>query len=163
MRHELPRSGPATNVEADGHADSGDALLQETKTVQQRLPVIEESLQVTKVEVDKGGYRIAKRVETREQLVDELLRDERVEIERRPMGLPLAGMDAPEMRYEGDTLIVPVVEEVLVTEKRLVLVEEVRITRVHGTHRKPQTVTLRKEEIVVDRLAAREPSSDQSS
>jgi hypothetical protein len=32
-------------------------------------------------------------------------------------------------RQEGDTLVLPVVEEVLVTEKRLMLREEIRITR----------------------------------
>ncbi len=124
---------------------------------------MEERLQIDKIEVDLGGYRIAKRIETRDQTIDELLCNHRVEIERRPIGLQLPGKDAPEARYEGDTLIVPVVEEVLVTEKRLVLVEEVRITRVRGTYRKPQTVSLRKEEIFVERLAPEESSKGQSS
>jgi stress response protein YsnF len=59
---------------------------------------------------------------------------------------------APQTRYEGETLVVPVLEEVLVTEKRLVLVEEIRITRVRDTHRQPQTVTLRKDHIEIERL-----------
>ncbi len=37
--------------------------------------------------------------------------------------------DTPVQRQEGDTLILPVTEEVLVTEKRLLLREEIRITR----------------------------------
>ncbi len=37
--------------------------------------------------------------------------------------------EAPPQRQEGDTLILPVVEEVLVMEKRLMLREEIRITR----------------------------------
>lgn len=117
------------------------------------LPVIDESVHVDKRAVDTGGYRISKKVEARRELVDELLLNHRVEIERRPVGLQLAGNDVPEPRYEGDTLIVPVLEEVLVTEKRLMLVEEVRITRVQGTHRQPQEVTLRKEEVSIERLA----------
>jgi hypothetical protein len=37
--------------------------------------------------------------------------------------------EPPVQRQEGDTLILPVVEEVLVVEKRLMLREEIRITR----------------------------------
>ena len=69
------------------------------------------------------------------------------------MGIRLEGNEVPEARYEGNTLVISVVEEVLVTEKRLVLVEEVRITGTHGTHRAPQQVSLRKETVSVERLA----------
>ena len=120
------------------------------------LPVIEEKLQVRKRLVEEGGVRISKQVESREVVVDEVLRNERVEVERRPIGLRLEGDDIPKPRHEGDTWIVPVIEEVLVTEKRLVLVEEVRITRSQGTHHAPQRVTLRKEKVLVERL---EPES----
>ncbi|MCU1257248.1 MAG: hypothetical protein JWO80_133 [Bryobacterales bacterium] len=37
--------------------------------------------------------------------------------------------EPPVQRQEGDTLVLPVVEEVLVVEKRLMLREEIRITR----------------------------------
>jgi uncharacterized protein (TIGR02271 family) len=133
------------------------------QTAVRSIPVVEESLQVTKEVVDRGGYRINKRVETRKELVDELLRTEHVEIERRQLNTELADDAIPQTRQEGDTLIVPVIEEILVTVKRLVLVEEVRITRTHGTHRKTQTFTLRKENIEVERLAAEDPSAVKSS
>ena len=120
------------------------------------VPVVEETAALEKVAVDRGGWRITKRIETRDERIDELLRHENVHIERRPVGVPIA--EAPPTRYEGDTLVVPVLEEVLVTEKRLVLVEEVRITRVQGTHRQPQTVTLRREDVAIERLEAEEPS-----
>jgi hypothetical protein len=44
------------------------------------------------------------------------------------------------------------VEEVLVTEKRLVLKEELRLTLERTEERKPQTVILRGEEATVERL-----------
>lgn len=69
-----------------------------------------------------------KRVATTTGTVDEALRDFRVEIGRRKIGTPLAGLDMPVARYGGATLVIPVVNEVLVTQRRLVLVEEVRIT-----------------------------------
>ena len=114
------------------------------------VPVVEETAEVRKVEVDQGGWRVVKRVTTDTQVVDEELQSEKVEIERRPIGQPV--VMAPQTRYEGETLVVPVVEEVLVTEKRLVLVEEIRITRVKATHRQPQTVTLRRDQIDIERL-----------
>ncbi len=128
-----------------------------------KLPVIEESLQVTKQVVDRGGYRISKRVETHEELVDELLRTEQVEIERRPINTAITEGAIPQTRQEGDTLIVPVIEEMLITVKRLVLVEEVRITRIQAMHRKPQTFTLRKEHIEIERLAGEDASTGESS
>ncbi len=38
------------------------------------------------------------------------------------------------------------------TEKRLVVTEEIRITRVPGTHRMPQQVELRREQIDIEKL-----------
>ena len=132
---------------------------QKVATTSETVPLIEETLQVDKVARDRGGYRITKRVETRQELVDPPLRHHQVEIERRPIGRRLEGTTLPEPRYEGDTYIVPVIEEVLVTEKQLVLVEEVRITRVRGTHHAPQHVTLRKEDISIERLDQENPST----
>jgi uncharacterized protein (TIGR02271 family) len=127
------------------------------------VPVIEEIAQIEKRTVHKGGYRITKHVSTRQETVDELLRDQHVTVERRPMGRRLEGPDIPEQRYEGDVLVIPVVEEILVTEKHLVLVEEIRITRLQATHRNSHQVTLRKEEVSIERLEADDASAAESS
>ena len=124
------------------------------------LPVIEELLHVEKREVPGAGYRLRKRVDTRVATIDEPLRNYKVEIERIPVNAPLGSDDIPEPRYEGDTLVIPVIEEVVVTEKRLVLTEEIRVTRVHGTHRAPQNVELRKEHIDIERLEPPSPTTD---
>ncbi len=129
------------------------------KGLQGVVPILEETANVQRVAVDQGGWRITKNVTATEQLVDEELQDVRVQIERRPLGTQLSGSEVPQTRYEGNTLVIPVLEEVLVTEKRLVLVEEVRITQVRGRHRKPQQVNLRKESVSVERL---EPLASQS-
>jgi len=60
--------------------------------------------------------------------------------------------EAPEIRHEGDTTIIPVLEEVLVVEKRLILREELHIIRRREEHRDPQKVTLRKENVEVERV-----------
>ncbi len=121
------------------------------------LPIVAESIDIGKVAVDRGGYRITKRVEARDVLVDELLRHETVEIERRPLDRELAEGEVPAVRYEGDTMIVPVVKEIVVTQKRLVLVEEIHIARIGGTHRDPRSVTVREEHIEIERLGAETP------
>lgn len=123
------------------------------------MPVIEESLEVSTAKVDQGGYRFTRKIEARNQIVDQWLRDQRIDIERRPMAVPLQSGELPEIRYEDDVLVMPVVEEVLVTEKRWVLVEEVRIRRIAGTKHHTQTVTLHRQDVAIERLEA-ESSSD---
>ena len=117
------------------------------------LPVIEETVRLDKRTKDKGGWRITRRTGTRDELVEATLRGEDVVIERRPIDRVVDQIPAP--RYEGDTLVVPVVEERLVTERRLVLVEEVHVKRVPYERRERQTLALRKDEIMIDRLVAR--------
>ena len=57
----------------------------------------------------------------------------------------------PEVRQEGDTTIIPIVEEILVVERRLVLKEEVHIRRVRTTEHHKEAVMLRYQEAVVTR------------
>ena len=64
-------------------ADTGDA----EKSL--KVPLLSEALDITKVEVDRGGYRIHKRVATRIENVKETLNFSSVEIERRAIGTPL--------------------------------------------------------------------------
>ena len=59
-------------------------------------------------------------------------------------------MISPPVRYEGDTIIIPVIKEVLV--KRNLLVEEVRITKRTGETVVQQQVALRKENVTVERF-----------
>jgi stress response protein YsnF len=54
------------------------------------------------------------------------------------------------VRQEGETTIIPVVEEVV--EKRLKLAEEVRVTKQQTTKHEPQAIPLRRQTVVVERL-----------
>ena len=123
-----------------------------------RIPVIEQSLDIAKRVVAHGGYRVTKRVDAVEHVVDEALRRQTVHIERVPIGRLLDGLTPPSSRQEGDTIVVPVVKEVLVTEKRLMLVEEVRVRRVDAEDRDPQTFVLNEESIVIERVDAGSPA-----
>ena len=86
---------------------------------------------------------------------------ENAEIETIPIGRQI--FEIPPIRHEGDTTIVPIVEEVLHTERRLILKEEIRITRRKTTEQFHDRVTLRYQEAVITRIqSATEPVDDAS-
>ena len=85
----------------------------------------------------------------RVEQIDEPLTTEEVVVERVPVNRPVD--EAPTIRHEGDTLVIPLLEEVLVVEKRLVLREEVHVRKVHKEVHSPQEVSLRSEEIEITR------------
>jgi uncharacterized protein (TIGR02271 family) len=110
--------------------------------------------------VETGRVRV--RVVTREhdETVEVPLTTETVDVERVPIGREIDAI--PASRQEGDTLVVPVVEEVVVTQRKLVLKEELRLRRVHLTEQHRETVTLRRQEAVVERLPAEPKPDDQA-
>ena len=115
------------------------------------VPVVAEELAVGKREVEAGRVRITKLVREEQQTVDQPLFAEQVVVERVPVNRVV--QTAPAVRHEGDTMIVPLLEEVLVVEKRLMVREELRVTKRRTETHQPQTVTLRKEDVKVERLA----------
>lgn len=118
-----------------------------------KIPVIREELAVSKRQVEGSGVRVSKTVDTRTETVDLPLMQEEVRVERVTVNAQVAGDTLPATRYEGDILIVPVLEEVLVVEKRMMLKEELHITRVRHETRQPQEVVLRSEQVSVADLA----------
>ncbi len=118
------------------------------------VPVIEEELRVGKRVVETGRVRVTKTVHEHEEVVDEPLMREEYDVERVRIDEFVDGPVGP--RHEGETLIVPVLEEVLVVEKRLVVREELRITRRQTEERRPQRVKLLSEEVSVERSDADE-------
>ena len=122
-----------------GAMEAGDRLV---------IPTYEEVLVPSTHEVELGAVRIHKRVEAipYETLVE--LQHDDVSVERVAIGSPITAMPAP--RHEGNTLVIPVVEEIVVTEKRLVLREEIRVTRRQVTEQVPVNETLRREVVEIE-------------
>lgn len=121
------------------------------------IPVVEEILEVNRQQVDTGGVRLRKTVEEREELVQQPLRREELAVEHVPLNRVVT--EAPQIRYEGETLVVPVLEEVLVVQKKLLLREEVRITRQVHEDTSAERVTLRSEHLDVQRFTDEKPAS----
>jgi uncharacterized protein (TIGR02271 family) len=109
----------------------------------------EEHLKIDKRVRETGRVLVQQRVETHSEEVDEEFWREAVEIERVPVD---RFVDQPaEVRTEGDTTIVPVHEEVLVVEKRLMLKEELHLTKRTEDRREQRRVTLRSQSAHIER------------
>lgn len=136
---------------ADLESTDKRQALQQTGTREEVvIPLVAEQLAVTKQQVVSGRVRLNKLVREHQETVDEPLLREQVNVERVPINRVVS--EAVAVRHEGDTMIIPVLEEVLVVEKRLMLKEELHVTIQRTTVSEPQTVTLRSEEIQVKRI-----------
>ena len=117
------------------------------------LPIIEERAVVHREIVETGRVRLTRRMhETNEEISVPVQHDE-VDVERVPINQTLpAGALPPATRYEGDVLIIPVVREVAVVETRLLVVEELRVTKRQVTTTHTEPVHLRREELLIERI-----------
>ena len=112
------------------------------------IPVLQETVRVEQRQVETGLVRVRTTVSEREDIVDAVLRHETLHVERVPFDVVLT--QAPLVREEGDVLIIPVVEEVLVVEKRFRLTEEVRVTRSRSERPVQERVRLRTQGATVE-------------
>jgi stress response protein YsnF len=114
----------------------------------QHVPVVEETATVEKRSVPGQRVRVRTKTEFVDDVVQDTLTSEEFAISRVPKNQEIDA--APEIRVEGGTVIIPVVEEVLVIEKRLVLKEELHITRCATTERVAVPIRLRKQRVQVE-------------
>ena len=139
-----------------------------TQAVQQgpdamMIPVIEERVLVGKQQVETGRVRIHKTIQERQEEIDVPLLKERVEVERVKVDRWVEDPEnPPQPREEGDVTILPVLEEVLVVEKRLRVVEELHVRRHREQQVEKHTVELRKEVVDVERMPPETPPSLES-
>jgi len=112
------------------------------------IPLVEERVSVTKREVETGRYRIRVAVEERQETIPVELSHDEVEIERVPVNRTVTQL--PSVRLEGSTTVIPVVEEVVVVEKKLVLVEEIHVRRRGAVQTEQIPVTIRSERAEID-------------
>jgi uncharacterized protein (TIGR02271 family) len=113
------------------------------------IPVIEEALRVEKQVVETGRVVIRKSVHHETQTVDIPTQEELVHVERVRVNQVVE--TPPEVRYEGDTMIIPVLREEVVVSTRIVLVEELHVRKQTHTIPQRQEVQLRREEVHYER------------
>ena len=118
-----------------------------------RVPVIAEELAIGTRVVDTGrGVRIHKTVVEQPVTIDERLARDEVEVRHVPVDRIVNPDEAPVNRYEGDTLIVPILEEVLVVERRVRIKEELHITRIRREDHHQEEIVLKAEQVRVERF-----------
>ncbi|WP_138484516.1 YsnF/AvaK domain-containing protein [Dyadobacter bucti] len=127
-----------------------DAGMDSSTIEAQTMLVMEEKLVVTTENVETGRILVSKQVFQQEATFTGEITSEELIVERKEINEYVQTAPAA-VRQEGDVTIVSVVKEVLVVEKRLMLVEEMHITRRHHHDQKTFTETLRKEEVTISR------------
>jgi uncharacterized protein (TIGR02271 family) len=116
------------------------------------IPVVREELDIGRRERELGRVRVRKHVDVRERVVEAPVRYEEVEVQRVPVNAVVSPNAVPLAREEDGVLIVPVLEEVVVAQKVLMLKEELRITRRQRSGHSSQRIALRAERVDVERL-----------
>lgn len=124
------------------------------------IPVVEERPVVGKRLVERERVRLRSEVTTRQEPVKVVLLADELKVERVPIGRLAEHAEPP--RQEGDTYVMPVYEEVLVVEKRLMLKEEVRVTRVRRERLHEERVELRRADVRVERRGSNGNASGRS-
>lgn len=115
------------------------------------IPVVQEELHVDKKQVETGKVHVAKKVITEPVNVEVPVIQEDVVVEKKALNQYI-DTPPPGIRQEGDTTIISVVKEVLV--KRLVLVEEIHITKRRTETSAQVQENLRKEEVTINRITS---------
>jgi len=113
------------------------------------LNVLQEQVDIDKKLIESGKVYIHKKVHETDEEISVPVSHETVTINKVPVNKYVDV--APLVRNEGNTTIIPVIKEVLVIEKKLLLVEEVHVIKQIIEKTEEHTIPLRKEEIEVER------------
>ena len=114
------------------------------------MRLLEERASIDKGMVTTGKVRVVTHTETVDELVRAVLAGEEADVVTVELDQTVSG-PAPRMRTEDGVTIIPVLEEVLVVEKRLVLKREIRIRMRHTSETIEVPVKLRKQQAKVER------------
>jgi uncharacterized protein (TIGR02271 family) len=114
------------------------------------MPVVSEDVTVQTRRVERAKVRISKTVEEEQVTVHSEVARSEVSIERVPVD---RFIEQPvSVRQEGDTLIIPVLEEVPVVVMKMKLKEEVRVTTRIIAQPHPMQVAVRRESVSTERI-----------
>jgi uncharacterized protein (TIGR02271 family) len=116
-----------------------------------KVPVVEEQLNVGKREVGKGGVRVYTH-QTEQPVAEQVtLREEKVNVERRPVDRPVGDADLRNLTGER-TIEVTETREVPVVSKEARVVEEVVINKTAQERQETVRDTVRKTDVQVEQI-----------
>jgi stress response protein YsnF len=125
-----------------------------------KISLASEELAIVKRLVEGETARVRIETKSDDHVVSLTAAHEHIEVETVEIGREINEM--PEVRFEGNVTIVPVVEEQAVIVKRLILKQEVRLTRVRTEETVNETVALRSERAVIERLPPSIPNPSET-
>lgn len=114
------------------------------------VPIVEEEVAIGKRAVEGGTIRVRSHVETETVGEDVRLRDEHVEVERRPVDKTLRG-DAADAAFKDRKVSVTEHDEEAVVSKEARVTEEVVVKKDADEHVEHVEETVRKTDVEVDR------------
>jgi uncharacterized protein (TIGR02271 family) len=114
------------------------------------IPIVAEELEVGKREVERGGVRVQKRVSEIPVQEDVTLREERVNVDRRPADYTFHGTESE--AFQESVVEIREAYEELILNKKARVVEEVVIHKDVDEHTETVRETLRKTEVDVEPL-----------
>lgn len=154
----LEGSASASNLQGSSMSGSSLTGSQQRDTAMARdtntaaIPVVQEQLKVGKREVSRGGVRVYSRIVETPVNENVQLREEHVNVERRPVNEPISGLDAT--AFKEQSIEMRETAEEAVVEKSARVVEEVMINK-EVTQREQQIHdTVRHTEVEVEQLGA---------
>jgi len=115
------------------------------------IPIIEEQLRIDKKIIEKARYTFDKEVAEEQVELNIPLNQEHITIEKKEIN-QYVETAPPAVRYEGDTMIISVLREEAVIVKKIMLVEELHVTRHSSEEMHSSTHTVRKEKIIINKI-----------
>lgn len=141
--------GRAGSMTDNSLTDASDASMaaSDYQSDDASIPVVEERIRIGKRETAHGRVRV--RAYTVEEPVRESvdLREERVEVERRPVDRPLTDADAA---FQDRTIEAEEYREEAVVQKEARVVEEIELRKTSETHRETVSDTVRRTEVEIE-------------
>ena len=113
-------------------------------------PLVEEKARIEKRKISTGRVRVRTVMESATEFAGADLEEQTVQITRVPINKVVNRV--PPIRTEAQTTIIPVMEEVLVVEKQLLLKEELHVRRQVSADHVEVPITIHKQRAVVERL-----------
>jgi uncharacterized protein (TIGR02271 family) len=151
--HGAAGTGRAEAASARTEAASGRTAAASVEAGQRRIPVGEEELQVGKREIDRGGVRVYSKVTERPVEEQVRLREERVNVERRPVD---RAVEPGDRAFREETIEVRETAEEPVVAKQARIVEEVVIDKEVDERTETVRDTVRRKDVRVERAGGEE-------
>lgn len=135
-----------------GAAAAGAQARDGREVAEEHIPIVEEQLKVGKREVSRGGVRVRSYTEEKPVHEQVRLREEHVEVQRRPVDQPLGAANLGGDPFQERQIELTETAEEAVVAKEARVVEEVVVRKDVEEHQETISDTVRRTHVDVDQL-----------